>query len=183
MSIPWFSRPFLLLEIQIISRGRAPPFLFHTNFIPNPLKITLLAISPAKSSYPNRRYVGGKISLSRPLFLCSNSIPHSHSEDSPFRHLPDSHPDHSAAKPEPVQQRCLGTLVPDVVVVKVEETRRAAFQSLRHDLRQLPHAPVAKDFPPGRRSNPMFSVVENSGWETNPKHHYANNSFHVETIC
>ena len=45
----------------------------------------LLAISPAKSSYPNRRYVGGKITLSRPLFLCSNSIPHSHSEDSPFR--------------------------------------------------------------------------------------------------
>ena len=155
MSLPGFSRPFLLLGIQIISRGRAPPFLFHTNFIPNPLKITLLAISPAKSSYPNRRYVGGKISLSRPLFLCSNSIPHSHSEDSPFRHLPD----HSAAKPEllfrPSATTC-GSSHPDAL--------------------------IAKDLPPGRRSNPMFSMVENSGWETNPKHHYANNSFHVETI-
>ena len=115
--------------------------------------------------------------------LVGGAVPCSHSEDSPFRHLPDSHPDHSAAKPEPVQQKCLSTLVPDLVVVKVKGLRCAAFQTLRHDLRQLPHAPVAKDFPPGRRSNPMFSVVENSGWETNPKHHYANNSFHVETIC
>ena len=92
--------------------------------------------------------------------------------------IPDSHPDHSAAKPEPVQQGCLGTLVPDVVVVKVKPLRRAAFQSLRHDLWQLQHAPVAKDFPPGRRSKLMFSMVENSGWETNPKYHHANHSFH-----
>ena len=132
------------------------PFLFHTSFTQGlkPLKITLSC------------HISGKVQLPKPP-LCERSpcqdhyfsaataslvggVPYSRSEDSPFRHLPGSHPDHSAAKPEPVRQRCLRTLVPDVVVAKVKKGRRAAFQSLRHDLRQPPHAPVAKDFP--RRS-------------------------------
>ena len=41
-----------------------------------------------------------------------------------------------------------------------------------------PDALIAKDLPPGRRSKLMFSMVENSGWETNPKYHHANHSFH-----
>ena len=36
------------------------------------------------------------------------------------------------------QQRCLGTLVPDLVAAKVNPFGGAAFQSLRQDLRQLP---------------------------------------------
>jgi hypothetical protein len=60
------------------------------------------------------------------------------------------------------QQRCLGTLVPNLVVGKVKPRRGAAFKSLRYNLRAAPfrHAGVAKDLPAGRVSKLMFSIVE-----------------------
>ena len=117
---------------------------------------------------------GRKDNLSRPLFLCSHSIfccrssrciIFSLSRFGSFRLLKNwcrnLHQDpHNCTK---LQQKCLSTLVPDLVVVKVKGLRCAAFQSLCHDLRQLPHAPVAEDLPTGRRSDLMFSHVFDGG--------------------
>ena len=112
----------------------------------------------------------------------STSLTYSHFQDLSLQHLPHSHHcRHSSGA------ACLGTLVSDVVISKVKPLRRATFQSLRHDLRQLPHAPVAEDLPTGRRSKLMFSMMENLGWVmgtvANPTYRCAKHWSHVETIC
>ena len=81
------------------------------------------------------------------------------------------------------QQRCLCTLVPDLVAAKVNPFGGAAFQSLRQDLRQLPPTcpgGYAEDLSTGCRLQDAFNG--NSGSQA-PKYHAAKHSFHVENSC